>query len=273
MGARILVIEDNPINMELMTYLLGAWGHDATPAADGSTGIALARADPPDLIVCDVQMPGLDGYEVARILKADPALRQVPLLAVTAYAMVGDAEKALAAGFDGHVTKPIDPSSFMATLAGLLPAPGLAPAPVPADPEPLPAPVPDELRAPRAGLVLLLADDRPVNLQFKRSLLEPAGYHVQCASDGVDALAQLRRGAIDLVISDVVMRGGGGFELLAQMRGDPALASVPFMFLTSTARDSRSQAQGLAMGARRYLIRPIGPVELLREIRACLAPA
>ena len=185
MGARILVIEDNPINMELMTYLLAAWGHDAIPAADGHTGIALARADPPDLIVCDVQMPGIDGYEVARILKADPGLRRVPLLAVTAYAMVGDAEKALAAGFDGHVSKPIDPPSFMRILDGMLSSPGTQQAPAPANPEPLLAPVPPALRAPLEGLLLLLADDSPVNLEFKVSLLEPAGYRVQCAHDGL----------------------------------------------------------------------------------------
>lgn len=274
MGARILVIEDNPINMELMSYLLGAWGHQVIAAEDGTRGIAAARAERPDMIICDVQMPGLDGYEVARIIKADPAIADVPLLAVTAYAMLGDAEKAFAAGFDGHFSKPIDPAAFMVALDRLLPGPG-APRPEPAAGALLPVlvPVPPELRAPREDITLMLVDDTPANLEFKVSVLEPAGYRVQCAHDGVEALARIRDGRIDLVISDVVMPGGSGFDLLAEIRVDPSLRDLPFVFLTSTARDARSRAQGLALGANRYLVRPIGPVELLREIRHCLAAA
>lgn len=274
MGARILVIEDNPINMELMSYLLGAWGHEVIAAEDGSRGIAAARADRPDLIICDVQMPGIDGYEVARIIKADPGIAGIPLLAVTAYAMVGDAEKAFDAGFDGHFSKPIDPAAFMVALGRLLPRPGPgAPQPLPAAAAPVLASVPPDLRAPREGITLMLADDTPANLEFKVSLLEPAGYRVQCAHDGVEALAQIRQGRVDLVISDVVMPGGSGFDLIAEIRTDPSLRDLPFLFLTSTARDARSRAQGLALGANRYLVRPIGPIDLLREIRHCLAGA
>ena len=270
MGSRILVIEDNPINMELMTYLLRACGYDPVSAFDGETGIALARAEVPDLIVCDIQMPGIDGYEVAHRIKADPALARVPLLAVTAYAMAGDVRKALAAGFDVHFSKPIDPAAFMASLSKLLPgATGPAP-PTATQTAPVPAPMPPELRAPREGITLLLADDTPDNVHFKLRLLEPAGYQVRFAFDGADALAQLRRQRVDLVISDVVMRGVSGFDLLVRIRADPQLRDLPFMFLTSTARDPDSQARAMALGANRYLMRPIAPQDLLREIRACL---
>ena len=133
------------------------------------------------------------------------------------------------------------------------------------------AAIPPELRAPRGGITLLLAGDTPANLEFKLSLLEPAGYRVELARDGVDALAQVREKHVDLVISDVSMQGGSGFDLLAEIRTDPSLCDLPFMLLTSTAGDSQSQAQGMALGANRYLLRPIGPVDLLKEIRACLA--
>lgn len=276
--ARILVIEDNPINLELMTYLLRSWGHEPHTANDGASGLALARSAPFDLIVCDIQMPGaLDGYAVARELKADPALRSVPLVALTAFAMVGDSDRSLQAGFDRHIAKPIDPERFMAVLAEVMPGgSGSPPALAAADAQSARPPnarvgvhegVHESLRAPREGLVVLMADDLASNLEFKQQLLEPAGYEVITAPNGVQALALLRSRRIDLVISDVMMDGGSGFDLVTQLRADPALRHIPFVFLTSTARDSNSQARGLALGADAYLIRPIEPEELLAEVR------
>lgn len=112
MAKRILVIEDNPANLELLTLLLEAFGYIVLPAAGGAEGIEVVRREKLDLIICDVQMPGVDGYEVARRLKKDPMLHRIPLVAVTALAMVGDREKVLAAGFDGYIDKPIAPEKF-----------------------------------------------------------------------------------------------------------------------------------------------------------------
>jgi two-component system, cell cycle response regulator len=269
--ARILVIEDNPVNLELMTYLLRAWGHTPVTAADGAAGIALAREARPDLVVCDIQMPGIDGYEVARLLRADAQLREVRLVAVTAYAMVGDADKARDAGFDMHISKPIDPERFMAAIATLLPGSGATPSAASgAVSSGATQAVPAELCAPRTGLTLLLVDDQPANLEYKASLLEPAGYRVIAAVSGAEALAVLHTERVDLVVSDVVMAHGSGFELLGAIRADAALRSLPFLFLTATARDSGSQARGLALGAEGYLLRPIEPEHLLARIREAL---
>lgn len=112
MAKRILVIEDNPANLELLTLLLEAFGYIVLPATGGAEGIEVVRREKLDLIICDVQMPGVDGYEVARRLKKDPMLHRIPLVAVTALAMVGDREKVLAAGFDGYIDKPIVPEKF-----------------------------------------------------------------------------------------------------------------------------------------------------------------
>jgi CheY-like chemotaxis protein len=111
--SRILVIEDNADNLELMRYLLRAFHHVTISSHNGEGGLLIARGERPDLIVCDIDMPELDGYGVARALKGDPALRLIPLIAVTALAMVGDREKVLAAGFDGYIGKPIDPTTFV----------------------------------------------------------------------------------------------------------------------------------------------------------------
>lgn len=268
--AHILVIEDNPINLELMTYLLRAWGHEAISATDGQAGLDVVRADPPDLVVCDIQMPGLDGYEVARALKADAALARVPLLAVTAFAMVGDHDRALRAGFDGHFSKPIDPAQFMAELARFLPG-------VPAAPKPSPAPPPGEIAVQRPirpelcamapGLVVLMVDDTDANLAFKVSLLEPAGYQVLTAGGGEQAFELARARHVDLILSDVVMHEGNGFELLERVRSDVVLHAMPFIFLTATARDDASRDRGLALGADAYLVRPIEPESLLAALR------
>lgn len=272
--ARILVMEDNPINLELMTYLLHAWGHETLSAVDGASGIEMAMRERPDLIVCDIEMPGIDGYEVARRLKADPALAGVPVVAVTAFAMVGDRDKALQAGFDAHFAKPIDPSRFVADLARFLPGAGTPPQPAPpAEPARAvaAAPIDSALRAPTPDLAILVVDDTASNLEFKTSLLEPAGYRVSTASRADEALRSLRSRRFDLVISDVVMGGGGGFELLAAVRGDPALRDLPFLFLTSTAREPGWREQAMAAGASGFVVRPVDPQRLLAEIRTCLA--
>lgn len=271
--ARILVIEDNPVNLELMTYLLRAWGHEALTATDGERGLAVARSDRPDLIVCDIQMPGaLDGYAVARELKADPALRDVPRVALTAFAMVGDRERALDAGFDAHIAKPVEPDRFMAALDQLLPGHGATRTGGTAGNSASSAPeaVRADLRAPREGLVLLMVDDLASNLEFKVRLLEPAGYTVLTSASAEQALAVLRTRPVDLVISDVAMGGATGFDLVATLRSDDALRHVAFVFLTSTACDSAAQAHGMALGADAYLIRPIEPEHLLAQVRAVL---
>jgi CheY-like chemotaxis protein len=124
--ARILIIEDNPTNMELMSYLLTAFGHTPLTAFDGESGVRQARAELPDLILCDVHLPKLDGYGVVAMLKAEPPLRAIPVLAVTAMAMVGDRERLMRAGFDGYIGKPIEPEQFVAELGPFLPAAGAA---------------------------------------------------------------------------------------------------------------------------------------------------
>lgn len=120
MCARVLLVEDNRANLDLMTYLLTAHGHTVLTARHGMQGVETARREQPDLIICDIHMPGMDGYEVARCLKSDPALRTVPLVAVTALAMVGDRERVLAAGFDDYVAKPIDPETFVKQMVSYL---------------------------------------------------------------------------------------------------------------------------------------------------------
>ena len=113
---KILLIEDNEQNRYLATFLLERSGHEVLSAESGPQGLALAAQARPELILLDIQLPGMDGYAVARELKADPLLRAIPIVTLTAYAMEGDREKAFAAGVQGHVEKPINPANFVADV-------------------------------------------------------------------------------------------------------------------------------------------------------------
>jgi CheY-like chemotaxis protein len=122
---RIVMIEDNENNRYLATFLLEAAGFEVLHAGDGAGGIALAETAGPALILLDIQLPGMDGYAVARALKAHARLAAVPIVAVTSHAMVGDRESAIEAGCIGYIEKPIDPDTFAASVRRYLP-PGVA---------------------------------------------------------------------------------------------------------------------------------------------------
>jgi CheY-like chemotaxis protein len=122
MKAKILLIEDNPQNRYLARFLLERRGHEILQAATGPEGLELAASARPDLILLDIQLPGMDGHAVASALKHDPQLRSIPIVAVTSYAMAGDREKCLAAGAEGYIEKPINPESFVAEVERFLPA-------------------------------------------------------------------------------------------------------------------------------------------------------
>jgi len=118
--ARILVIEDTPMNLELATILLTAAGYVVLAAPDAETGIELARREQPDLILMDISLPGMDGLTATRALKADPATQTIPVVALTAHAMEGDAKLAREAGCYAYLTKPIETRAFAGRIAAFL---------------------------------------------------------------------------------------------------------------------------------------------------------
>jgi CheY-like chemotaxis protein len=117
---RILVIDDNPASLELMTGLLRAGRYEPLAAEDGEKGLALAKSGRPDVVICDIHLPRMDGFEVVRRLKSDEKTRAIPVVAVTAFAVGGDRDRALAAGFDGYIGKPIVPEAFVSQVEQFL---------------------------------------------------------------------------------------------------------------------------------------------------------
>jgi two-component system cell cycle response regulator len=263
--ARILVIEDNTTNLELMVYLLQAFGYEVLEATDGDEGIEMACCEQPDLVICDVHMPKVDGYEVALRLKNDPALRMVPLVAVTALAMIGDRDKVLAAGFDGYIAKPINPETFLQQVQAFLP------------PDQIRVEQPQSSRAstkaaplaPRRGTILVV-DNSPVNLSLMQCILEPFSYQVRIAETVDEGLALARQSPFDLIISDVHMPVRDGFAFIQAIRADPQLRCIPFIFLSSTALSATDRSSALALGAAKFIERPIEPQRLLKEVEECL---
>lgn len=121
--AKVLIVEDNAANMTLAVFLLQSAGHDVVTAADAEAGLTLARDEQPDLILMDIQLPGMDGLEATALLKSDDATRAIPVIALTALAMKGDEDRILAAGCDGYIAKPIRYADFLARVAAQMATP------------------------------------------------------------------------------------------------------------------------------------------------------
>ncbi|MDP9201396.1 MAG: response regulator [Gemmatimonadota bacterium] len=118
--ATVLIVEDNAANMKLAKFLLQSAGHTVLSATDAETGLTLARDEQPDLILMDIQLPGMDGLEATALLKGDDATHAIPVIALTALAMKGDEERIRAAGCDGYIAKPLAYRAFLATISAQL---------------------------------------------------------------------------------------------------------------------------------------------------------
>ena len=259
MGARVLVVEDNPTNLQLMLYLLGAFGHEASAAPDGLSGLNLAQNESFDLILCDVLMPGIDGYEFARRFKTGSGTKP-PLVAVTALAMVGDKEKLIAGGFDGYIPKPINPETFVTEIERFLPSELHSEKVQP------PASTTDAPAGRKTGPVILAVDDIQLNLDLVRSSLEPFGYQIHEAHNVAEGIEKALSIKPALILCDMHMPGGDGFELLSAVKNSADLHDVPFFFLSSTAWRTSERIRGMQLGAAKFILRPIDPLALRDEI-------
>ena len=263
----MLVIEDNPENLELMTYLLRAFGHEVLSADLGERGIRMARDERPDLIACDVQLPDIEGYDVVRRLKADAALRDIPVVAVSALAMASDREKGLACGFDGYIAKPIDPEQFVAQVEAFLPKEkhGSVPRVGHAQAEH------DAGGALQHHARILVVDDSATNRELIYQTLSPFGYEVRLAHTVPGAMDVAMNTDLDLILSDLHMPGEDGFNFVRRVKADARLALLPFMFISSSVWGEQERVAAMELGVTRFLLRPIEPQLLLEEVAACLA--
>lgn len=250
-----------------MVYLLSACGHEAIEAHEGAEGLDKARAEHPDLILLDIHMPQMDGYEVARRLRADAQCSKIPVVAVTALAMVGDREKILASGFNGYIAKPIEAEVFLSQVDSFLAAPvrraSVAPILIQQEQEVRPD------SSDKHALVLFV-DNTQTNIDLVRSILEPSGFQVATAMSAIEGLDLARRLKPDLILSDVHMPQHDGYSFMRMVQNDPTLKPIPFVFLSASVWSTREKVHALQQGAAKFLSRPIDPVDLLKEIEGCL---
>ena len=251
-----------------MGYLLRAFGHETLEAHDGPDGLEQASCEKPDLILLDIHMPRMDGYEVARLLRGDSECCRIPIIAVTALAMVGDRERILASGFSGYIAKPLDPETFPAQVNGYLGSglqTGLQPA------VQWPQQEAPEKAAPRMnGPVVLIVDNLQTNIDLVRSVLEPSGYKVVAARDAKLGFDLAQRTKPDLVLSDIHMLHHDGYDFLRMMQKAPEMSRIPFVFLSSSILSAQERERALGLGAKKFISRPIEPQTLLKELKDCM---
>jgi two-component system cell cycle response regulator len=247
MAARILIVEDDLSSRELMAYLLRAAGHAITTADDGAAGLRLAQGSRPDLIVCALALPVMDGYAVARALKADAACTRIPLLAVSALAPDGARTRLAAAGFDGYIGKPIEPASFVAEVEAFLPIVENTPA------------VP----------TLLVVDDDTFMREVLVDALEGEPWRILSAGSAEEALALIEREPVDVILSDQCMPGMQGTELMAQVsRTHPRTVRLILSGLSAPA-ELEAIERGCAAGqVDRHLAKPWAAGALREDLRA-----
>lgn len=268
MSAKLLLIEDHPDNRKLMVYLLEKFGHDVRTADTGEDGLELATTQMFDLVICDIELPGIDGCEVIRRLKSNPLWRRVPLIAVTAQAMVGDRERLLRCGFDGYLSKPISPKSFTQQIESFLPRI---------------EPQSDELQGQpdsqsfHATLTakkqitprILIVENHPANQKLMAYLLEKSGCEVVLADTGEEGISLAQGQAFDLILCDIHMIGIDGYEVARRLKADPKCRSIPLVAVTAMTRPS-DRDHVLAAGFDGYVPKAIAPKLFIKQIQSFL---
>lgn len=256
LAEKVLVIEDNAMNMELATALLEEAGCITLGTSLAETGIELAKSEKPRLILMDVSLPGMDGLTAVRILKQDPATKEIPIIVMTAHAMSGDEFKAVQAGCNGYLTKPIDTRKFLKMVAHFMGATSARR---------------DENNSQSKSI--LVVDDEEANCELVEALLESFGHETESIRDGLKALTRLQVSDSmqlpDLVLLDVMMPGMNGFEVTRAIRQNPLTCDLPIVMVTAlTSMEDRLRA--VEAGANDFITKPIDKIELQTRVNSLL---
>jgi len=270
MTARILVVDDTPANLRLLEAKLTAEYFEVVTATDGPSALDLAASNAPDLILLDIMMPGLDGFEVAKRLKTDPNTQHIPIVMVTALTESTDRVRGLEAGADDFLSKPVNDVALFARVRSLTRLKVMM----------------DELRirhmatgrfqiagkdpygdegAAITGKVLLV-DSAEQTTKLVREYLADAGHTVELATSSAEALELGRSGAFDLVIVALRLQGEDGLRLCSQLRSQEETRHVPILMILDEG-DLKQLAKGLDIGVTDYLVRPIDKDELRARTR------
>jgi CheY-like chemotaxis protein len=249
---KILVVEDVELNRDLVAQLLED-DYQVLTAPDGAAGLRLAHRERPDLILMDLSLPVMDGWEAARRIKADPDLKRIPIIALSAHAMSGDAQKARQCGCDDYLSKPLDEKllrdKLQHYLGPLYQRSGAAPA--------------------AGGHRILIVDDEPLNVDYLQQELEELGYDTMSARDGQEALECVATDPPDLILLDILMPVMDGFEVCRALKGDDATRLIPIVIMT-TLDGIDDRIKGIEAGADDFLTKPVNQRQLIARLQTSL---
>jgi two-component system cell cycle response regulator len=266
MSARVLVVDDILPNVKLLEAKLTSEYFDVLSATDGATALDIIRSQLPDIVLLDVMMPGMDGFEVCRRIKADPKMQHIPVVMVTALSDVQDRVRGLESGADDFLTKPVKDLALFARVRSLARLKMLT------DEWRMRAATGEQLGALQsdgtptdisaANASVLLIDNNPNNLRRVQETITGAGHSLVAVNTSEEAMHQALQGDFDLIIVNLHLAGYDGLRLCSQLRSQELTRQTPILLLIEN-EDTVRLAKGLDLGVNDYVVAPIDRNELL----------
>ena len=270
---KILLVEDNETNQEMLSYRLKRRGYAVLIAVDGAEALSLASAEKPDLILMDLSLPIMNGWEATTRIKANPDTKDIPIIALTAHAMGGDRQKALAAGCDDYSTKPIDFHRLIDQIKTLLRTSRSQADAVNTNPQSKSAVASSNLASittvDAVIKKILLVEDDETNREMLSYRLKRRDYAVCIAVDGAEAVSLASAEKPDLILMDLSLPIMNGWEATIQIKANPDTKDIPVIALTAHAMSGDRQ-KALAAGCDDYSTKPIDFPQLIDKIRTLL---
>ncbi len=251
---RVLIVEDNELNRKLVRTLLQIANYESLETSNAEEALKIVRETRPDLVLMDIHLPGMDGLTATKQMKKDPELRDIPVVALTACAMPDDKQKALDAGCEGYISKPIETRNFVERLNSFM--------------KPASIDKREEEKCNRSKKILIV-DDNDANIKLLMAKLSKDNYHFLTATNGHEALAEVERNSPDLVLLDIMMPGMDGFEVTELLKNNPATRDIPVILVTAL-EDEKNKVRGLRIGADDFLNKPVNTVELRARVKSLL---
>ncbi len=269
----ILIVDDDPLNVKLLVNMLPEADYETITAMEGKTAVEKTRNESPDLILLDIMMPVMDGYEATEILKQDPETKDIPIIMITALDGDEDKLKGLEAGADEFLNKPVNPAELIARVKSLLRLKLYQ--------EQLKSRADSEesMVSQSRGDVsskkdvnlpnILIVEDEEKDIRLIQNYLHGEAYQMQVAKTGEETLSVMLKEKIDLVLLDILLPGMDGFEVVERLRQMEEAENVQIVALTNL-QDMQSKIKGIELGADDYLVKPINKHELRVRIRSLI---
>ncbi len=267
---RILIVDDEPLNVKLLAAMLPPDQYETIKAYDGREALKKIVNEAPDLILLDIMMPGLDGYEVTKTVKNDPETRDIPIILVTALDGTDNKIKGLEAGADEFLNKPVSKTELIARVNSLLrlkkyqdqlkthmQSKNQVATP------PSHRSIEEEINLPS----ILIVEDNDKDAKLIQNYLRGEAYIIKQAKDGEEAISRARQENIDLILLDILLPGMNGFEVCRRLKVMDQTKDIQVVAITSL-NDMESKVKGIDLGADDYLVKPINMHELRVRLKA-----